>query len=166
MTLVTVGLDLKPSSRVVLLKSFDQQGFVFFSNYHSRKGRQIAENPQVALSFYWGLLERQVRIEGLAERIAEAESDAYFASRPEGSKLGAHASEQSQVIPSREFLAARQAELAEQFAGQVIPRPAHWGGYRVKPERVEFWQGRPSRLHDRLVYSRQAEGWGLQRLAP
>ncbi len=168
MTLATVGLDLKPSSRVVLLKSFDQRGFVFYTNYHSRKGRQIEANPQVALSFFWAELERQVRIEGRVELTSADESDAYYLSRPEGARLGAHASPQSSPIPSRELLEARLRELELLYADQDIPRPDHWGGYRVVPERFEFWQGRASRLHDRIVYNRlDAEDvWSKQRLAP
>lgn len=170
MTLATVGLDLRPSSRVVLLKAFDQRGFVFYTNYHSRKGRQLEENPQVALSFYWAELERQVRIEGRAEFTSADESDAYFLSRPEGAQLGAHASPQSQPISDRAVLETRQRELELLYADQDITRPPHWGGYRVVPERFEFWQGRPSRLHDRIVYTQDptAEGlsWTLQRLAP
>lgn len=170
MTLATVGLDLRPSSRVVLLKAFDQRGFVFYTNYHSRKGRQLEENPQVALSFYWAELERQVRIEGRAEFTSADESDAYFLSRPEGAQLGAHASPQSQPIPDRALLETRQRELELLYADQDITRPPHWGGYRVVPERFEFWQGRPSRLHDRIVYQQQATAdgfsWTLQRLAP
>lgn len=168
MTLATVGLDLKPSSRVVLLKSFDQRGFVFYTNYHSRKGRQIEVNPQVALSFFWAELERQVRIEGRVELTSADESDAYYLSRPEGARLGAHASPQSSPIPNRDLLETRLRELELLYADQDIPRPNHWGGYRVVPERFEFWQGRASRLHDRIVYLRsETEGlWSKQRLAP
>ncbi|MEZ0373103.1 MAG: pyridoxamine 5'-phosphate oxidase [Candidatus Sericytochromatia bacterium] len=166
MTLATVGADLMPSARVVLLKDFDASGFVFFTNYNSRKGRDIAANPQVSLSFFWPALERQVRIEGRAQKVDVAESDAYFASRPEGARLGAHVSNQSEQIPDRPHLEAQLAEVSARFAGHEIPRPAHWGGYRVIPARIEFWQGRPSRLHDRLVYTRQPKAWNLARLAP
>lgn len=166
MTLATCGADLRPSSRVVLLKAFSPAGFDFYTNYVSRKGEQIASNPQVALSFYWPELERQVRIEGRAEKVSAAESDAYFASRPAGSRLGAHASQQSSVIPDRAHLENELERLKAQYGDDEIPRPAHWGGYRVVPDRIEFWQGRPSRLHDRLVYRLENSKWLLERLAP
>lgn len=167
MTLATVGRDFRPSSRVVLLKSYDAEGFVFYTNYRSRKGQQIAENPQVALSFYWPELERQIRIEGRAAKVPASESDAYFASRPRGSQLGAHVSAQSMPIPNRAALETDLARVTETYANRDVPRPDHWGGYRVAPERIEFWQGRPSRLHDRLVYLRRPDGgWDRSRLAP
>jgi pyridoxamine 5'-phosphate oxidase len=166
MTLATVGTDSKPTSRVVLLKECDAEGFVFYTNYHSRKGRQIEMNPQVALSFYWPELERQIRIEGRAEKVSVAESDAYFAQRPAGSQLGAIISPQSEVIPDRNWLESQLSEAQSHYGTGEIPRPAHWGGYRVIPERIEFWQGRPSRLHDRLVYRRIDQRWKCQRLAP
>ena len=166
MTLATVGVDGKPSARIVLLKGFDARGFVFFTNYESRKGQELAQNPNAALVFWWQALERQVRVEGTVEQVTEAESDAYFRSRPEGSRLGAWVSRQSAVIPGRAVLEEQLRELRAAYEGREIPRPAYWGGFRVRPERVEFWQGRPSRLHDRLRY-RLAEGaWHRERLAP
>ena len=153
--------------RVVFLRHFDQQGFVFYTNYDSRKGHELQENPQAALVFYWEALERQVRIEGMVERVPAAESDAYFAGRPRGSCLAAWASAQSQVVASRDVLEQRVRELTEQFAEQPVPRPPHWGGYRLRPTLIEFWQGRLNRLHDRLCYRRTAVGgWERERLAP
>lgn len=166
MTLTTVGTDLQPSSRVVLLKEFKSEGFVFFTNYASRKGQQIAANPKAALLFYWPDLERQIRIEGLIEKIPAADSNAYFAERPRGSQIGAHASAQSQVLAGREELEQKVAELEAHFADQSIPRPESWGGYCLKPERIEFWQGRPSRLHDRLCFRLHGHEWLLERLSP
>lgn len=166
MTLATVGLDGWPEARVVLLKGFDDQGFVFFSNYASAKGRALAGNPRACLHFYWPELERQVRITGVAVQVSVAESDAYFAQRPRESQLGAWASPQSQVITGRTVLERRVQELRQQFADADIARPAHWGGYRVKPAMIEFWQGRPNRLHDRLRYRCVADTWVLERLAP
>lgn len=165
MTLATVGADLRPSTRVVLIKGVDARGLVWFTNYDSRKGRELAGNPFAALQFHWVELERVVRIEGRVEKISEAESDTYFHSRPLDSRIGAWASPQSQVIADRGVLVTNAARYAAQFVLQP-PRPAHWGGYRLMPEQWEFWQGRPSRLHDRLRYSRQAQGWLRQRLAP
>lgn len=164
MTLATVGPDQAPSARIVLLKGFDENGFVFYTNYESRKGRDLAAHPQAALLFFWQPLERQVRIEGRIEKTTAEESDAYFRSRPLGSRIGAWVSPQSQPI-SRDALEARNAELTAQL-GDDPQRPPHWGGYRVVPHRVEFWQGRPSRLHDRLAYELQGDAWVLQRLAP
>jgi pyridoxamine 5'-phosphate oxidase len=167
MTLATVGADGQPSARVVLLKSFDARGFVFYTNYLSRKGRDLEIDPRVALVFYWPDLERQVRIEGTATRVAADESDAYFASRPPGSRIGAWASPQSRLIEGRESLEREVARLTQAFGDGPIARPPHWGGYRVSPSVFEFWQGRPSRLHDRLRYRRDSEGeWIIERLAP
>ncbi len=167
MTLATATPDGIPSARIVLLKGFDEQGFVFFSNYNSHKGQEIDANPHVALVFLWKELERQVRIQGSVEKISAAESDEYFYSRPEGSRLGAWVSEQSRVIPNRDVLDQQLAALKQQYVDQEIPRPAHWGGFRVKPQAIEFWQGRSSRLHDRLLYQLDESGnWGIDRLAP
>ena len=166
MTLATATPDGRPSARVVLLKGYDERGFVFYTNYEGRKGKEIERNPHVALVFYWGELERQVRIEGRASRVSESESDAYYASRPRGSRLGAWASEQSRPVEGRGVLEARLRELERDYEGENIPRPPFWGGYRVEPEAVEFWQGRENRLHDRLVYRRSDEGWEIERLQP
>ncbi|GFE69507.1 pyridoxamine 5'-phosphate oxidase [Chroococcus sp. FPU101] len=167
MTLATVTPEGKPSSRMVLLKDFDERGFVFFTNYNSAKGQQLNQNPWVALVFWWDTLERQVRIEGKVEKVTEAESDRYFYSRPNESRFGAWASEQSKIIENREILEQRLAELKQKYAGQEVPRPPHWGGYRVIPDLIEFWQGRPSRLHDRLSYRRsETSQWLRERLSP
>ena len=166
MTLATVGTDGRPSSRVVLIKGYDAQGIVWYTNYQSRKGRELAANPHAALQFHWVELERVVRIEGQVERVAPAESDAYFASRPLASRIGAWASDQSQPIAGRAVLVARAAEYGLKH-GLNPPRPPHWGGYRLRPDRWEFWQGRPSRLHDRLRYRLQPDGaWLRDRLSP
>ena len=167
MTIATAGRDGKPSGRVVLLKGFDQDGFVFFTNYESEKGKQLEENPYTALVFYWIELDRQIRISGGAERTSREESERYFHSRPLGSQLGAWASRQSEVIDARRVLDARMAEVTERFAEKPVPLPPHWGGYRVKPEVIEFWQGRANRLHDRFRYTWQKDGsWRIDRLAP
>ncbi|MEM7590082.1 MAG: pyridoxamine 5'-phosphate oxidase [Cyanobacteria bacterium P01_A01_bin.83] len=168
MTLATATPDGKPSARIVLLKGFNETGFVFYTNYQSQKGQELITNPYAALAFLWQKLERQVRIEGTVEQLSATESAEYFHSRPKASQLGAWASDQSSVIPSREVLEQKLADLKEQYIDDaVIPLPEHWGGFRVIPQRIEFWQGRPSRLHDRLVYDRQADhSWSISRLAP
>lgn len=168
MTLATATPDGKPTARIVLLKEVSERGFVFYTNYESQKGQQLITNPYAALVFLWDKLERQVRIEGEVEQLSPQESEAYFRSRPRASQLGAWASEQSGVIASREVLEQKLADLQAQYQDDsAIPRPEHWGGFRVIPNRIEFWQGRPSRLHDRLVYNWQDNGsWQLTRLAP
>jgi pyridoxamine 5'-phosphate oxidase len=167
MSISTVSAEGKPSSRVVLLKGYDEKGFVFFTNYESRKGRDIIHNPNVSLLFFWPELERQIRIEGKAEKIEVSESMSYFFSRPEGSQLGAWASLQSAVIDSRMVLEKKWSELKDRFQGKEIPFPSFWGGFRVAPDSIEFWQGRRSRLHDRIHYVRtDAEKWTIQRLSP
>jgi pyridoxamine 5'-phosphate oxidase len=167
MSLATAGRDGKPSVRIVLLKSFDQDGFVFFTNYESTKGKQLEANPYAALGFYWIELDRQVRISGKVQKTSREESQTYFHSRPVGSQLSAWASRQSKVVDGRRVLDARMAEMTERFAGKQVPLPPHWGGFRLKPDKIEFWQGRPNRLHDRFRYTRKADGsWEIDRLAP
>ncbi|NWG20548.1 MAG: pyridoxamine 5'-phosphate oxidase [Chloroflexi bacterium] len=166
MTLATATPDGRPSARMVLLKGVDSGGFVFFTNYESRKGNELAANPWAALVFYWPELERQVRIEGRVARVAAEESDAYFASRPDGSRIGAWASRQSSVISGRAELERRVAELEATYAGGEVPRPPYWGGFRVTPDVIEFWQGRPGRLHDRIRYRREDSAWIIERLSP
>lgn len=166
MTLATVDPRGRPSARIVLIKAVDERGFVFFTNYESRKGLELAQNPHASLLFYWIELERQVRVEGTVVKTSDAESDTYFASRPVGSRIGAWASEQSKVIESRAALEAREREFIAQY-GDNPPRPPHWGGYRLIPDAIEFWQGRPSRLHDRLLYKRSGNAdWTIARLSP
>jgi pyridoxamine 5'-phosphate oxidase len=166
MTLATTTADGDPDARIVLLKGFDDDGFVFFTNYGSAKGRQLEASPRACLLFFWVELERQVRITGAVTKVSKSESDEYFHSRPFESQVGAWASAQSTMVDNRTVLETRYAELAAQYAGQAVPLPAFWGGYRVAPEKVEFWQGRPSRLHDRLLYTRAASGWTRSRLSP
>lgn len=167
MTVSTFGLDGFPKSRVVLLKQYTYEGFVFYTNYHSEKGRAIEHNPNVCLSFFWHSLERQVIIKGIAEKTSQNMSDGYFESRPDGSKLGAVVSDQSEVIASRGILEEKLHQLEQEFLGKEIPRPGHWGGYLVRPVEMEFWQGRPNRLHDRIRYKVQQDySWKIERLAP
>jgi len=167
MTVSTIGLDGFPKSRVVLLKKYNEEGFIFFTNYNSEKGKAILNNPNVCISFFWTSLERQVIIKGLAEKTSETISDNYFDSRPDGSKLGALASAQSEVIPNRAFLENELKELEQKFYGKPIPRPKNWGGFIVKPIEVEFWQGRPNRLHDRITYKLSENyDWNISRLSP
>ena len=166
MTLATADAEGQPSARVVLLRGVDARGYTFFTNFNSRKGRELDANPKAALCFHWITLDEQIRVEGYIERISDAESDAYFVSRPRGSQLGAWASDQSQILPSRETLEERYREIERRFEGQAVQRPAFWGGYRVVPHRIEFWYGRPDRLHDRVVYIRENGGWTIERLYP
>ncbi|UMY65381.1 MULTISPECIES: pyridoxamine 5'-phosphate oxidase [unclassified Flavobacterium] len=166
MTLSTVSQDGHPSGRIVLLKEFNPDGFVFFTNYASDKGQDIAQNPNVSLSFFWQQQERQVIIKGTAEKLPAADSEAYFASRPFGSQLGAWASRQSEAVPGRQVLEERLSQLEAEYEGKTVPRPEHWGGYLVRPVSIEFWQGRPNRLHDRIRYVRAASGWTSGRLSP
>ncbi|WCM42280.1 pyridoxamine 5'-phosphate oxidase [Flavobacterium sp. CBA20B-1] len=167
MTLSTLGLDGFPKSRIVLLKKYDENGFTFVTNYDSEKGKALLQNPQVCLSFFWHSLERQVIIKGIAEKQSEAYSNGYFHSRPKGSQLGAVVSPQSEVIPNREFLDTKLKELEEKFANTEVNRPPNWGGILVKPVSIEFWQGRPNRLHDRIKYTLNPDGdWFIERLAP
>ncbi len=165
-TVATVDADGRPSARVVLLRGHDARGFVFFTNYDSRKGRDLAVRPVAALLFFWPALERQIRIEGAVARLDDAESDAYFASRPRGHRVSAWASHQSAVIPDRAFVEARMEAEDARFADVEVPRPPYWGGYRVTPEIFEFWQGRRNRVHDRLSYRRDGERWRIERLSP
>lgn len=167
MTISTIGLDGFPKNRVVLLKKFTWEGFIFYTNYNSEKGKAIAKNPNICLSFFWHTLERQVIIKGVAEKTPENISDGYFESRPDGSKLGAIASNQSETVASREELDNKLKALEEKYEGKEIPRPKHWGGYLVKPVSIEFWQGRPNRMHDRIRYTLLENfDWKIERLAP
>jgi pyridoxamine 5'-phosphate oxidase len=167
MTVATIGLDGFPKSRVVLLKKFNEEGFIFYTNYDSEKGKAILNNPNICLSFFWHSMERQVIIKGVAEKTPENISDNYFASRPDGSKLGAMVSAQSEVIPNREFLEENLKKLEKEFEGKEIPRPTFWGGFLVRPVEVEFWQGRPNRLHDRIRYKLSENyDWKIERLSP
>lgn len=167
MTLATCSADGRPAARIVYLRGFDERGFTFYTNYESRKGHELAANSLAALCFYWKEQERQVRLEGQVLRVAVAESDAYFAGRPLDNQLGAWASDQSEPLESAEQLRERVEEIRQRFAGQAIPRPPFWGGYRLVPDRIEFWQGRPSRLHDRFAYTRtDMQPWTVQRLNP
>ncbi|MBN8825491.1 MULTISPECIES: pyridoxamine 5'-phosphate oxidase [unclassified Spirosoma] len=162
----TVTNEGRPDGRIVLLKDVSDQGFTFYTNYESRKGRELTNHPFASLTFFYPELERQIRIEGRVEKVSNEDSDAYFSSRPRGSQIGAWVSHQSEVIGSREVLENRQRELETQFAGQAIPRPPYWGGFRVVPDAIEFWQGRPSRLHDRIRYSKVEGAWIIERLSP
>lgn len=167
MTLATADKTGSPSARIVLLKALDERSFVFFTNYESRKGRELAENSKAALVFYWAELERQVCVAGAVSKVLRAESEKYFAMRPRGSQLGACVSRQSSTVADRSFLEARLQELEKEFAGRDVTTPPHWGGYALAPDRVEFWQGRPNRLHDRFQYAKQPDGaWRIDRLSP
>ncbi|SMG11568.1 pyridoxamine 5'-phosphate oxidase [Arenibacter troitsensis] len=167
MTVSTIGLDGFPKNRVVLLKKYTYEGFIFYTNYESEKGRAITQNPNVCISFFWPNMERQIIIKGRAEKIAENLSDGYFESRPDGSKLGAIVSKQSEVVPNREYLEKKLKDLEKEYENKEIVRPKYWGGFMVRPVSIEFWQGRPNRLHDRIRYSLQANyDWKIERLAP
>jgi len=166
MSLATVGPDGQPSNRIVLLKGADERGFVFYTNYDGRKGQELRANPRAALCFHWPPLETQIRIEGTVEPVSDADADAYFASRARVSQLGAWASHQSQVMPSADALEQRVAQYAQEFEGRPVPRPPHWSGFRVVPQRIEFWHNRPSRLHERHVYVREGDGWRVDLVYP
>ena len=165
-TLATADAQGRPSARVVLVRMIDERGFGFFTNYESRKGRELAENPYAALCFYWMTLDEQIRVDGRAERMPAEESDAYFNGRPRGSQLGAWASTQSRVLRAREELETRYRDIEREYDGKPVARPPFWGGFRIVPHRIEFWYGRPDRLHDRIVYHREPETWRIERLYP
>jgi pyridoxamine 5'-phosphate oxidase len=165
-TLATADARGRPSARMVLLRGVDERGFVFYTNYGSRKAKDLAENPHAALCFHWPTIDEQIRIEGTVERVPDDESDAYFASRPRGSQIGAWASDQSAPLPDRDLLETRVSEAEARFADAEVPRPPFWGGFRLVPQLIEFWYGRPSRLHDRLVYTRNGDTWDTERLYP
>ncbi len=164
--LATTDAHGQPSARLVLLRGVDQRGFVFFTNFNSRKGHELDENPRAAICIHWPTLDEQIRIEGDVTRVSDEESDAYFAGRPRGSQLGAWASQQSDVLPSRETLETRYREIERRFEGRTVERPSFWGGYRIAPNRIEFWYGRPDRLHDRVLYVRDGSSWRIERLYP
>ncbi len=164
--LATADAEGRPSVRMVLLRGIDERGFIFYTNYRSRKARELDANPRAALCFHWIALDEQIRVEGRVERVTDRESDEYFAGRPRGSQLGAWASDQSAVLPSREALETKYRETEQQFAGKRVDRPPFWGGYRIIPDSVEFWYGRPDRLHDRVLYTRQGQSWTIERLYP
>jgi pyridoxamine 5'-phosphate oxidase len=166
MTLATASPEGAPSARMLLLKGADEEGFVFYSGYVSRKARELEQNPRAAMVFYWRPLGKQVRVEGHVERVPEAESDAYFATRPRGNQLAALASQQSHRLESREELERRYAELEQEYAGRDVPRPPHWGGFRLRPDSIEFWEHRENRLHERICYTRAREGWTVELLSP
>lgn len=166
MTLATVSANLKPTARIVLLKDYDTAGFTFFTNYNSKKGEDLLGNPNATVCFFWKELQRQIRIEGLVEKVSGVVSDEYFNSRPDGSKLGAWVSEQSKIIESRDILVKKEENLKAQFGDRAISRPPYWGGYKLIPNYFEFWQGRSNRLHDRIIYTLQNELWKIERLSP
>jgi pyridoxamine 5'-phosphate oxidase len=166
MTISTVSENGQPSIRVVYMRGINEDGFVFYTNYNSHKGNDLYTNSRIALNFFWGSLERQIRVEGIAEKVSDEQSDDYFSKRPRESQIGAWASAQSSVIDGREELEEKISEIQEQFKGVDVPRPGNWGGFLVKPQKIEFWQGRPSRLHDRILYTKEYDAWKISRLSP